>query len=68
MARYYVSTKVRDSGAPEVHMIGCQRMPDEEDRTFLGDFGTCAPALEEAAKHYDRVDGCHACAYACHDD
>lgn len=66
MARYYVNRNARDNGDHEVHMIGCQWMPDEEDRIFLGDFGTCSPAVEAARQHYDQVDGCPACAYACH--
>jgi hypothetical protein len=66
MAHYYVNKNAQPSGEPEVHTTGCAWLPDRENRIYLGDFASCAPAVREARKHYSQVDGCYYCSEACH--
>lgn len=66
MASYYVNQNAQSNGDHEVHTTGCSFMPDQENRTYLGDFSTCGPAVKEAKKHYTQVNGCYYCAKPCH--
>ena len=38
MARYYVNTNAQSTGEHEVHKDGCQRMPEPQNRIYLGYF------------------------------
>jgi hypothetical protein len=64
MAKYYVNNKAQANGDHEVHVTGCAYMPT--DRTYLGDFSTCAEAVRVAKNHYKQVNGCFYCSKACH--
>lgn len=66
MARYYVNDNAQANGDHEVHRDGCSFMPDPENRTYLGDFNHCAPAVAEAKKRYRRSNGCYYCSRECH--
>jgi hypothetical protein len=66
MAYYYVNRNAQSNGDHEVHTTGCSFMPEADNRTYLGDFSTCASAVREAKQHYDQVNGCYYCAKACH--
>lgn len=66
MAHYYVNRNAQDNGDHEVHVRGCAFMPDEHNRIYLGDFGNCHTAVQEARRHYDQVNGCYYCAHDCH--
>ncbi len=66
MPRYYVNKNAQANGDHEVHTTGCSFMPAKENRIYLGDFGSCSPAVREAKKHYSQSDGCFYCANACH--
>ena len=66
MAKYYVNKNAQDNGDHEVHESGCSFMPEPENRIYLGDFTSCAPAVEEAKKYYQQSNGCYFCAEACH--
>lgn len=66
MARYYVNNNAQANGDHEVHRDGCARMPELHNRTYLGDFQSCAPAVSEAKKHHYQVNGCYYCSNACH--
>lgn len=66
MARYYVNQTAQENGDHEVHKLGCSFMPNDENRTYLGDFSSCAPAVRAAKIHYDQVNGCYYCSEACH--
>ncbi len=66
MARYYVNQNAQANGDHEVHRSGCSFMPDTDNRTYLGDFSTCSPAVREARKHYNQVNGCYYCSEVCH--
>ena len=66
MARYYVNKNAQTGGEHEVHRFGCAWLPAPENRIYLGDFGSCRPAVTEARKHYSQVDGCAHCSPACH--
>jgi hypothetical protein len=66
MARFYVNQNAQRNGDHEVHEIGCSYMPAVENRTYLGEFTSCALAVREARRHYSQVNGCYYCANACH--
>ncbi len=66
MASYYVNENAQDNGDHEVHREGCSWLPSVENRRYLGQFESCSPAVKEAKKHYDQVNGCYHCSNACH--
>jgi len=66
MAFYYVNKNAQSNGDHEVHRKGCVFMPLPENRIYLGDFASCSPAVREAKKYYDRVNGCYFCSKPCH--
>lgn len=66
MKRYYVNKNAQSNGDHEVHRYGCNRMPEAENRIYLGRFRTCHGAVREARKHYIQVNGCYYCSRACH--
>ena len=66
MAQYFVNKHAQSNGDHEVHKSGCSRMPDPENRIYLGEFETCEDAVISARKYYAVVDGCYYCAYICH--
>jgi len=66
MASYYVSKKAQTNGDHEVHAVGCRWLPLPENRVYLGDYSSCRPAVREAKRHYDQVNGCFYCANECH--
>ena len=66
MASYYVNKNAQANGDHEVHKDGCSFMPEPSNRTYLGEFSNCQPAVQEASKHYNQVNGCYYCSVACH--
>ncbi|GAI41041.1 unnamed protein product [marine sediment metagenome] len=52
--RYYVNKNAQDNGDHEVHEEGCEKMPEEENKLYLGDFSNCHDAVKEAKKHYHK--------------
>jgi hypothetical protein len=68
MKKYFVNKTRLASGEHEVHAEGCNSLAPEEERIFLGEYYFCKPAIEEAKKHYFKVNGCYACCNECHTD
>ncbi len=66
MSLYYLNKNAQSNGDHEVHKSGCSRMPDTDNRIYLGDFASCSPAVTEAKKHYAQSNGCYYCANPCH--
>lgn len=67
MKRYYVNDNAQeDSDDHEVHDEDCTFCPDPENRTDLGRFSSCEPAVREAKKYYSDVNGCFYCSLDCH--
>ena len=66
MARYYVNDNAQSNGDHEVHTTGCSWLPNPENRTDLGNFDSCQPAVREARKYYTTVNGCYFCSRDCH--
>ena len=66
MAYYYVNKIAQSNGDHEVHVTGCAFMPGTDNRTYLGDFTTCTPAVEKAKDYYTQVNGCYYCSKPCH--
>ena len=66
MAYYYVNQNSQSNGDHEAHRLGCQFMLAPHNRTYLGQFDTCGPAVVEARRYYAQVDGCYYCSNACH--
>lgn len=66
MARYYVNQNAQSNGDHEVHKTGCSFMPAASNRTYLGDFQSCAGAVRKAKQYYNQVNGCYYCSRSCH--
>lgn len=66
MARYYVHTRSDEEGDYEVHREGCNWMPRDENRMYLGEFPSCQPAVAKAKLTYPDADGCYYCSRECH--
>ncbi|WP_299221864.1 hypothetical protein [uncultured Aquimarina sp.] len=66
MAKYYVNKNAQSNGDHEVHKEGCSWLPKAENRTYLGDYTGCKPAVRKAKEYYDQVNGCYYCSNECH--
>lgn len=66
MNHYYVHTLVDDNNDHEVHEGICHKMPNMENRIYLGIFSSCKDAVEKAKKIYPRSNGCYWCSRECH--
>ncbi len=67
MPRYYVIKNAQANGDHEVHTAtGCPTPANEENRHYLGTFGSCHGAVDEAKKVYSQSNGCANCSLPCH--
>jgi hypothetical protein len=66
MKKYYVHNNAQANGDHEVHHEDCKNLPLPQNRTYLGEFSNCKPAVQEAAKHHRQVNGCKTCSFECH--
>ena len=66
MAAYYVNKNAQANGDHEVHTTGCDYLPREENRIYLGNFALCHQAVDTARKYYSQVNGCFYCSNDCH--
>ena len=67
MTSYYVNKNQQANGDHEVHTDSCRFLPLTQNRVSLGNFTTCAPAVQEAKRlGYSRANGCRTCSIACH--
>jgi len=66
MPRYFVNDRAQLNGDHEVHEGGCSFLPDPSNRTYLGEFTSCAEAVRAARTYYSQVNGCFYCARPCH--
>lgn len=64
--RYYVNDRAQSNGDHEVHTGNCSFLPAAKNRTYLGDFYSCAPAVRKAKQTYATANGCYYCAGPCH--
>ena len=55
-----------DSITYEVHKEGCYRMPELQNRLYLGYFSNANDAVIEARKYFREVDGCYYCSNEAH--
>ena len=66
MPKYYVNTNAQPTGEHEVHKEGCYRMPELQNRIYLGYFLNANDAVREARKYFNKVDGCYYCSPEAH--
>ncbi len=66
MPNYYMNRNAQSNGDHEVHKESCNRMPDLQNRLYLGSFLNCQGAVAEAKKINPRADGCYYCSRECH--
>lgn len=64
--KYYVNQNGQSDGYHEVHNSKCLNKPNPKNRIYLGDYDSCLPAVREARKYYQYVDGCGHCCVRCH--
>ncbi len=65
--RYYLNDEVREDGTQVMHAARCQYVPNEENRTALGDFARCETALRHAREATEEVKPCRTCCTDCTD-
>lgn len=62
MSSYYVSIDVDVDGMHIVHEEGCEKMPDEFNRAYVGEYFTEVEAVEGCKENfYPNSDGCAIC-------
>lgn len=66
MGFYYLNRNAQTTGEHEVHESNCFRMPEPQNRIYLGYFSNANEAVREARKYYDNVDGCYYCSPEAH--
>lgn len=66
MQAYYVNRNEQETGEHEVHKYGCYRMPQLQNKIFLGYFLNAKDAVREAKRYYNNVDGCYYCCSEAH--
>lgn len=64
--RYVVNKRAQPNGDHEVHELTCPYVPDPANRHALGDFASCAPAVQAAKKVFAQSNGCRTCSLPCH--
>jgi hypothetical protein len=64
MKKYYVNNQGQSNGDHEVHHEHCTYLP--QNKTYLGEFIDCRPAIKAAERHYRQVNGCKLCSSECH--
>lgn len=63
---YYVNKNSQSNGDHEVHTSNCFRLPNVENRMYLGIFYNCNDAVNVARKYYPTANGCYYCSLVCH--
>lgn len=66
MPAYYVNRNTQPTGEHEVHKEGWYRMPELQNRLYLGYFSNANDAVIEARKYFREVDGCYYCSNEAH--
>jgi hypothetical protein len=66
MKKYYVNDNAQDNGDHEVHHEDCRYLPLPQNRTYLGEYSHCQPAVKEASRYHHEVNGCRTCCPECH--
>lgn len=64
--KYYVNKNSQSNGDHEVHDEYCPKLPNLENRIYLGEFSSCHPAVAAAKNYYSKADGCKICSDECH--
>ena len=55
MEHYYVNKNAQPTGEHEVHTDKCAKLPNINNRLYLGYFATCEEAIKEAKGYYPNV-------------
>ncbi|MFD2638364.1 hypothetical protein [Piscibacillus salipiscarius] len=69
MYKYYYFYDFKDRyDRHEVHDEDCFRLPNKENRTYIGIFKNCEDAIQQAKRDYPhrKFDGCYHCSRECH--
>ena len=61
MPTYYVDKNIQANGNHKVHKLGCNNLPKQMERIYLGSFTVSNNAIETARKYYPQVEGCNKC-------
>ncbi|MDB5472133.1 MAG: hypothetical protein JWR84_3693 [Caulobacter sp.] len=64
--RYCVNRNAQPGAEHEVHTFNCPLGPGEVNGQYLGEYSSCAPAVQEAKRFYPNSDGCYFCCNECH--
>jgi hypothetical protein len=66
MASYYVDDNAQSNGDHEVHVQGCYWLSLMTNKTYLGEFNSCGPAVAKAKSYHRQTNGCKTCCSTCH--
>ena len=67
MPAYCVNKNTDSRGFHEVHEYGCDHLPDQKNRHYLGVHDSCHPAARQANDEgFSPADGCGHCSSGCH--
>ena len=66
MKKYYVNVSAQANGDHEVHHEDCRYLPAPQNKTYLGQFSNCVPAVVAAKNKHSQVNGCKECSPNCH--
>lgn len=66
MASYYVNDNAQANGDHEVHVETCSFLPARTNRTYVGEYSSCSPAVKKARERWNQVNGCYYCCNPCH--
>lgn len=65
MKSYYVESVSQENGHHLVHKDGCDWIPQEKNKVYLGEFKCCEEAIEEAQDLFNDLDRCIQCLTEC---
>ena len=66
MASYYVNNNAQTNGDHEVHVEGCYWFSLMNNKTYLGEYYSCVPAVAKAKAYHRQTNGCKTCCPDCH--
>ena len=61
MDHYFVNTKLSQKGIHEVHVDGCEHIPNVTRRNYLGLYESSTEAINDAGKIFSNTKACSHC-------
>jgi len=65
MHHFYVNKNSDSNTVHEVHIDKCPKLPEANEREYVGYFSDCQEAIVKAQTKYEYVNGCPVCNSDC---